>query len=184
MTLLEIPLAERNKSRLKRTVSGRRRHNPQTQQWRYKTCTGYCRRAILLCPVSPQQTPGRHERYWVPTSVSHWTNRNSHRPATRPRCNIPQQWHNLSIQWHDPGSPFRCWIHNESKARSRAGAHIFLSENYPTPKWNGPILTISQIIKFVMSSAAESELGALYITAKEMVLIRQTLIEMGWKQPP
>ena len=32
---------------------------------------------------------------------------------------------------------------NESKARSRAGAHIFLSETDPTPKWNGPILTIT-----------------------------------------
>ena len=73
---------------------------------------------------------------------------------------------------------------NYSKALSRAGAHIFLSENDPTPKWNGPILTIAQIIKFAMSSAAEAELGALYITAKEMVPIRQTLIEMGWKQPP
>ena len=35
-----------------------------------------------------------------------------------------------------------------------------------------------------MSSAAEAELGALYITAKEIVSIRQTLIEIGWKQPP
>ena len=57
-------------------------------------------------------------------------------------------------------------FNNESKARSRAGAHIFLSENDPKPKWNGAILTISQIIKFVMSSAAEAELGALYMTAK------------------
>ena len=75
-------------------------------------------------------------------------------------------------------------FNNESKARSRAGSRIFLSENNPMPKWNGAILTISQIIKFVMSSSAESELGALYITAKEMVPIRKTLTEMGWKQPP
>ena len=32
---------------------------------------------------------------------------------------------------------------NESRARSRAGAHIFLSENEPKPKLNGPILTIA-----------------------------------------
>ena len=69
-------------------------------------------------------------------------------------------------------------FNNKSKARSRAGAHIFLSENEPTSKWNGPILTIAQIIKFVMSSAAEVELGAQYITAKEIVPIRQTFIEM------
>ena len=38
-------------------------------------------------------------------------------------------------------------------------------------------------IKFVMSSAAEAELAALFMTAKEMVPLRQTLIEMGWPQP-
>ena len=74
-------------------------------------------------------------------------------------------------------------FNNNSKARSRSGSHIFLSKNYPTPKWNRAILTISQIIKFVMSSTAEAGLGALHITAKEMVPVRQTLIEMGWKQP-
>ena len=36
---------------------------------------------------------------------------------------------------------------NESRARSRSGAHIFLSENEPKPKLNGRILTIAQIIK-------------------------------------
>ena len=45
---------------------------------------------------------------------------------------------------------------NESRARSRAGAHIFLSENEPKPKINGPILTIAKIIKTVMTSAAEA----------------------------
>ena len=43
---------------------------------------------------------------------------------------------------------------NESKACSQAGAHIFLSENDPKPKINGPVLTISLIIKTVMISAA------------------------------
>jgi hypothetical protein len=43
---------------------------------------------------------------------------------------------------------------------------FFLSEDDPEPKWNGPILTIAQIIKFVMTSAAEAKLGALFVTAK------------------
>ncbi len=34
-----------------------------------------------------------------------------------------------------------------------------------------------------MSSAAEAELSALYTIAKEMVPLRQTLIQMGWPQP-
>ena len=34
-----------------------------------------------------------------------------------------------------------------------------------------------------MSSAAEAKLSRLFITAKDMIPIRQTLIEMGWPQP-
>ena len=43
----------------------------------------------------------------------------------------------------------------KSKSRSRAGAHIFPSENDPKLKLNGPVLTIAKIIKNVMASAAE-----------------------------
>ena len=71
---------------------------------------------------------------------------------------------------------------NESKARSQAGAHIFLSENEPKPKLNGPVLTIAQIIKTVMASAAEAEMAALYITARKNIPLHNTLIEMGWPQ--
>jgi hypothetical protein len=72
---------------------------------------------------------------------------------------------------------------NETKSCSRAGAHIFLSENEPFPGFNGAILLIAQIIKFVMASAAKSELAALFVTAREMIPHRQTLISMGWPQP-
>ena len=75
-------------------------------------------------------------------------------------------------------------FHNESKGRSQARAHISLSEDNPIPRWNGPILSISQVIKFVMTSATEAELAALYITAQKQVPMRQTLIEMGWPEPP
>jgi hypothetical protein len=34
-----------------------------------------------------------------------------------------------------------------------------------------------------MASAAKSELVALFVTAKEMIPHRQTLIAMGWPQP-
>jgi hypothetical protein len=74
-------------------------------------------------------------------------------------------------------------FHNKSKGRSRAGAHIFMSENDPFPRHNGPILSISQILKFVTSSAAEAKLEALYTAAKELVPLRLTFNEMGWPQP-
>ena len=73
-------------------------------------------------------------------------------------------------------------FHNESKGRSRAGAHIFLSENESMPRWNGHVLTLTKIIKFFMSSASEAELGAMFITAQEMVAMRQTLQETKWPQ--
>ena len=56
-------------------------------------------------------------------------------------------------------------FHNESKVCSWAVAHIFLSEDEPIPRLNGLILTVSQIINCFLTSAAESELGALFITA-------------------
>ncbi len=54
---------------------------------------------------------------------------------------------------------------NKTNSCSRAGTHIYLSEDNPFPRFNGAILFIAQIIKFVMASAAESELAALFITA-------------------
>ena len=71
----------------------------------------------------------------------------------------------------------------ETGSRSRAGAHIYLSEDDPAPPPNGPVLSISQIMKYVMASAAEAKLGALYLTAREMIPLRHALNEMGWKQP-
>ena len=59
-----------------------------------------------------------------------------------------------------------------------------LSENNPVPSINGPVLTIAQIIKNVMSSTAEAELSGLFICAKDMIHLRNTLLEMGWPQPP
>jgi len=73
---------------------------------------------------------------------------------------------------------------SETNARSRAGGHFFLSENDEFPTNNGAVLTISQIIKVVMSSAAEAEIGALYINAREAIPQRQLLEEMGHPQPP
>jgi len=73
---------------------------------------------------------------------------------------------------------------SESKARSRAGGHFFLASNSPYPDNNGAVLTVAKIIKAVMSSAAEAELGALYINCREAVPARHQLEEMGHVQPP
>ncbi len=72
---------------------------------------------------------------------------------------------------------------NENKACSQAGGHFFLSNNDTSPPNNRAILTNTTIIKAVMSSVAEAELGALYLNAKEATYLRQILQEMGHPQP-
>jgi len=48
---------------------------------------------------------------------------------------------------------------------------------------NGAVFNISQIIRAFMSSAAEAELGALFINAKTAVSMQKTPIELGHPQP-
>ena len=69
------------------------------------------------------------------------------------------------------------------KARSRAAGYFYLG-NKDGKLFNGPMFVLSKIIKAVMSSAAESECGALCVNAHEAVPMRQTLIELGHPQPP
>ena len=72
----------------------------------------------------------------------------------------------------------------EPEAHSRAGGHHFLGDklNKGTPLPNGPILNLAKILRNVMSSAAETEVGALFLNAKEGTVLRTTLDEMGYPQ--
>ncbi len=70
----------------------------------------------------------------------------------------------------------------EPRACSRAGGHMFMAGKEDIPINNGAILNLSQIIKAVMSSAAEAKLGALFINAKMAVSMRTTLEELGHRQ--
>ena len=60
---------------------------------------------------------------------------------------------------------------------------MFMAGHDKIPINNGAVLNISQIIRAVMSSAAEAELGAHFINAKTAVSMRQTLTELGHPQP-
>ena len=72
-------------------------------------------------------------------------------------------------------------------AKSRASGHIFLGclpeDNQPI-RLNGAFFTLCTILKFVAASAAEAELGALFMCAKEGRIYRLTLQELGHPQPP
>ena len=51
------------------------------------------------------------------------------------------------------------------------------------PANNGAVLNIAQIIKTVMALAAEAEIGAMFINAREAVPQQMTLVDMGHLQP-
>jgi hypothetical protein len=81
---------------------------------------------------------------------------------------------------------------SETRARSRAGGHFFLSDA-PTdpdmpplvrPRLNGPVHTVSKILDVVVGSAAEAEIGATYVNGQEAVPLRVTLEELRHPQPP
>ena len=54
---------------------------------------------------------------------------------------------------------------SESGAHSRARGNFFLSNDATMPESNGAVLNITQIIKTVMTSEVEAEIGEMFINA-------------------
>jgi hypothetical protein len=72
-----------------------------------------------------------------------------------------------------------------SNARSRLRSLFFFGNKSPEhDKLNGSILNVAAIIKNVVASAAESEVGACFHNAQSCAPLRVTLTELGNTQPP
>ena len=75
---------------------------------------------------------------------------------------------------------------SEAKAQSREYAHFFLgwipTDDAPI-RLNGAFHVSTTILRFVVASAAEAELGALYHNCQTGVIFRLTLSDMGHPQP-
>ncbi len=99
--------------------------------------------------------------------------------ATHQDAIITYQASNMVLAVHSDASYL-----SEPKVHSHAGGNFFMSSDTKDPSNNGAALNIEQIIKSVMASAAEAELGALYVNACKAVPQRQLLEEMGHSQPP
>ncbi len=75
---------------------------------------------------------------------------------------------------------------SESGARSCACGHFFMGwmpKNGEPVKLNGAFYTSSSIMRFVVASAAEAELGALFHNCQTGMILRQTLKDLGHPQP-
>jgi hypothetical protein len=71
-----------------------------------------------------------------------------------------------------------------SEARSRLGGLFYLGYNPPNEnKLNWSILNVASVIKNVVASAAESEVGACFQSAQTAAPLSFTLLEVGHKQP-
>jgi hypothetical protein len=74
----------------------------------------------------------------------------------------------------------------EPKGRSRGGGHYYLGgKPSTTPEAaQSPLLDRSNVIKNVMGSAAEAEVGSVYDNLRQGVPLCNTIQEMGYPQPP
>ena len=72
---------------------------------------------------------------------------------------------------------------SEPGAKSRAGGHFYLKNKTDKDTNNGAVLTLSKIIKHVMTSANEAEIAALFLNCKAAIPLRIALEEMGHPQP-
>ena len=84
---------------------------------------------------------------------------------------------------YGPGGALRRFVPLRIERPESLLRTFFISNNSADPPNNGAVLAVSHIIKAVLSSAAEDEIGALFINCREAIPTRHTLIEMGHPQP-
>ena len=100
---------------------------------------------------------------------------------THPDAKIRYRRSDMILNLHSDASYL-----SAKNARSRAGGCYFLGSVPEEGKpifLNGAILVLCQVLKLVAASAAEAELGALFLNAQEAKVIRITLEELGHPQP-
>jgi hypothetical protein len=74
---------------------------------------------------------------------------------------------------------------SDPKAKSCIGVYFYLGNAtnlLDTLLTNGPLFCHTTVLKHVVSSIAEAELGAIFVNAKEGTVVRTALSEMGHKQ--
>ena len=130
---------------------------------------------VALGDPASLQTKGTQKTLDVLTQLLNYANTH---------CNVTVRfWRSCMIlHIHSDGSYL-----SVPKARSRAVGHFFLSSNTSDPAKcppNRPVHVIFKILRNVMGSAAETEVGDSYITGQESIPLHQALEKMGNPQLP
>jgi hypothetical protein len=99
--------------------------------------------------------------------------------ATHPDAKIRFQASYMILHIHSDASYL-----SVSNERSRLGGLFYLVYNPPNQdNLNGSILDVASVIKNVVASAAESEVGACFQNAQAEAPLRTTLLELGHNKP-
>jgi hypothetical protein len=101
--------------------------------------------------------------------------------ATHPDATIRFRASDMIMNVHSNASYL-----SELDARSKACGHFFMGwspKDGTLIKLNGAFFTLCDILWFVIASAAEAELGTLFLNCKEGMIFCMTLEELGHPQP-
>jgi hypothetical protein len=101
--------------------------------------------------------------------------------TTHPKTKIRYHVSDMILNKHSDASYL-----SEREAKSKSGGFFYMVSSADTANklTNGEILIISTVLKHVMSSAAEAEIGAVFINAKEGTVLCTSLEGLGHPQPP
>jgi hypothetical protein len=137
---------------------------------------------VALGTIASQQSKGTQAMAQALTQLLNYA-------AAHPDATVRYHASDMYLHVHSDASCL-----SEASSRSRAGGIFFLSQRpadpskppAPTaipPPQNGAIHIISTIMRNVMASAMEAELGALFHNARDGIPLRTPLIEMGHDHP-
>ena len=84
----------------------------------------------------------------------------------------------MMLAMHSDGSYL-----SEPESKSRAASHFYLYKQNNEKFNNGAVVTLSKIIKHVITSASEVETAALFYNCKAAIPLWVSLEEMGHPQP-
>ena len=98
--------------------------------------------------------------------------------ATHPKASIKYRASDMILKVHSDASYL-----SERGAMSRVGGYYYLGDLPPEKQdFNGSVHTVSNLLKNIVTSAAEAEYGGLFVNARIGIPMRIALNEMGHKQ--
>jgi hypothetical protein len=127
---------------------------------------------VALSSLAAAQTKGTQKTAEACTKLLNYA-------ATHPNATVRYKASKMVLHIHSDASYL-----SEPQARSRVGGYFYLGDGSQNPPINGALQVTSQIMNNVLASAAEAEVGGLFINGQAACPLRTTLTELGHHQPP